>query len=305
MNDALTDYLRAIDKTPLLTAEEEINLSREVQAAAGIENPVTKEDKRIVAIGRRAKNKMIEANLKLVVSIAKKHQNQYHSLELLDLIQEGSLGLNHAVGKFDPTRGYKFSTYAWFWIRDYIQRGIKKRGLPIALPKAVKDNLIKVAKAREEFTAANGRGPSYNELAGQMGKTVEWLTSTLGQARHVGSLDAPLGQSGTVADLLADPATADPDRYLGQLSDQQEVERLLADLPRVLDATSIDVLLSRNGEQIESWREIQRRTGLSRAALQDMEDRAKSRCRRLLAGLPAPSSPVAKNEPAVQATLGV
>jgi len=305
MNDALTDYLRAIDKTPLLTADEEIKLSREVQAAAGIENPVTKEDKRIVAIGRRAKNKMIEANLKLVVSVAKKHQNQYHSLELLDLIQEGSLGLNHAVGKFDSTRGYKFSTYAWFWIRDYIQRGIKKRGLPIALPKAVKDNLIQVAKAREEFTSANGRGPSYRELADQMGKTVKWLTDTLGQAWHVGSLDAPLGQSGTVADLLADPATADPDRYLSQLSDQQEVERLLADLPRVLDATSIDVLLSRNGEQIESWREIQRRTGLSRATLQDMEDRAKSRCRRLLARLPAPSPPVTKNEPAVQATLGV
>jgi RNA polymerase sigma factor (sigma-70 family) len=305
MNDALTDYLRAIDKTPLLTADEEIKLSREVQAAAGIENPVTKEDKRIVAIGRRAKNKMIEANLKLVVSVAKKHQNQYHSLELLDLIQEGSLGLNHAVGKFDSTRGYKFSTYAWFWIRDYIQRGIKKRGLPIALPKAVKDNLIQVAKAREEFTSANGRGPSYRELADQMGKTVKWLTDTLGQARYVGSLDAPLGQSGAVADLLADPATADPDRYLSQLSDQQEVERLLADLPKVLDATSIDVLLSRNGEQIESWREIQRRTGLSRAALQDMEDRAKSRCRRLLAGLPAPSPPVTKNEPAIQATLGV
>ena len=132
--DSIRDYLRAIGKTPLLTPAEELELARAVQLMLPlleIDTP-TPEQLTVINKGKQAKNRMIQANLRLVVTIAKKYQNR--GLDLMDLVQEGSLGLERAVEKFDPTKGYKFSTYAYWWIRQSVTRALQIDSRTIRLP---------------------------------------------------------------------------------------------------------------------------------------------------------------------------
>ena len=185
-NDPISWYLSNIGRVPLLTPAEEIELGNQVQKMMvltedGQLNEKTKDftpqDKRTIKIGRRAKERMMKANLRLVVSVAKKYQGK--GLELLDLVQEGSLGLERAVEKFDPTRGYKFSTYAFWWIRQSMTRAIACQSRTIRLPVHLSERLATIRKISRELAHKLGAMPSRIEIAEAMEIDVEELDSVL------------------------------------------------------------------------------------------------------------------------------
>ena len=163
----MTWYLSSIGREPLLTPAEEIELGNQVQAMMRLVEEsrpeYTIQERKIIKIGRRSKERMMKANLRLVVSVAKKYQGK--GLELLDLIQEGSLGLERAVEKFDPTRGYKFSTYAFWWIRQSMTRAIACQSRTIRLPVHLSERLATVRKVSLELAHKLGAMPSRQEIA--------------------------------------------------------------------------------------------------------------------------------------------
>lgn len=204
--DPIQTYLRTIGRTPLLTPAEELELARAVQAMQpllSVECP-TQQQLATIHQGKRAKNRMIQANLRLVVTIAKKYQNR--GLELLDLIQEGSLGLERAVEKFDPTKGYKFSTYAYWWIRQGITRALQTDSRTIRLPVHVQEKLSKIRTTTKTLINQLGRKPNPEELAEALDITLEELRGLLAQQRQCASLDAFIGQEQEtrLGDLIAD-----------------------------------------------------------------------------------------------------
>ena len=174
-SDPVSWYLSTIGRIPLLTPAEEIELGNQVQAMMQLtedgtrtfeDEELTSKQKRILRIGRRAKARMMKANLRLVVSVAKKYQGK--GLELLDLIQEGSLGLERAVEKFDPTRGYKFSTYAFWWIRQSMTRAIACQSRTIRLPVHLSERLTTIRKVSLDLAHKLGAMPSRVEIAEAM-----------------------------------------------------------------------------------------------------------------------------------------
>ncbi|MCU0527781.1 MAG: sigma-70 family RNA polymerase sigma factor [Elainella sp. Prado103] len=204
--DSVRDYLRAIGRTPLLTPSEELELARAVQnmlPLLSVEAP-TQKQLSIIHQGKRAKNRMIQANLRLVVTIAKKYQNR--GLDLMDLIQEGSLGLERAVEKFDPTKGYKFSTYAYWWIRQGITRALQIDARTIRLPVHVQEKLSKIKTTTRTLIGQLGRRPTAEELAAALDMTAEELRTLLAQQRRCASLDALVGQEQEtrLGDLIPD-----------------------------------------------------------------------------------------------------
>jgi RNA polymerase primary sigma factor len=204
--DPIQAYLRSIGRTPLLTAAEELELARDVQAMLPLLETTcpTSQQLAIIHQGKRAKNRMIQANLRLVVTIAKKYQNR--GLELLDLIQEGSIGLERAVEKFDPAKGYKFSTYAYWWIRQGITRAIQTDTRTIRLPIHIQEKLSKIKTTTRSLVGQLGRKPSPEELAAALEISPAELRSLLAQQRQCASLDAFIGeeQETRLGDLIAD-----------------------------------------------------------------------------------------------------
>ena len=215
-NDPISWYLSSIGRVPLLTPAEEIELGNQVQTMMnlveqGEEATYTAREKKLIRVGRRSKERMMKANLRLVVSVAKKYQGK--GLELLDLIQEGSLGLERAVEKFDPTRGYKFSTYAFWWIRQSMTRAIACQSRTIRLPVHLSERLATVRKATMDLAHKLGAMPSRKEIATELGMGLEELDGLLRQALTTSSLDAPIsGEEGRsfLGELIADPRNEEP-----------------------------------------------------------------------------------------------
>lgn len=204
--DPIHDYLRAIGRTPLLTAAEELELARAVQTMLPLlseQNP-TPAQLAIIHQGKRAKQRMIQANLRLVVAIAKKYQNR--GLDMLDLIQEGSLGLERAVDKFDPTKGYKFSTYAYWWIRQGMTRALNNDARMIRLPIHVQEKLSKIKTTTRTLAGQLGRRPTIEELANALDMSLEEMRSLLSRQRRCASLDMLVGQEQEtrLGDLIPD-----------------------------------------------------------------------------------------------------
>ena len=244
-SDPVSWYLTTIGRIPLLTPAEEIELGNQVQTMMSLtqDGSVAPDDKeftthrrRMIPIGRRAKESMMKANLRLVVSVAKKYQGK--GLELLDLIQEGSLGLERAVEKFDPTRGYKFSTYAFWWIRQSMTRAIACQSRTIRLPVHLSERLTTIRKVSLDLAHKLGAMPSRSEIAEAMDIPVDELDSLLRQALTTSSLDAPVnGEEGRsfLGDLIADSSLGEPldkveqrihheqlGRWLSHLSEQEQ-----------------------------------------------------------------------------------
>ena len=263
----MTWYLSSIGREPLLTPAEEIELGNQVQAMMRLVEEsrpeYTIQERKIIKIGRRSKERMMKANLRLVVSVAKKYQGK--GLELLDLIQEGSLGLERAVEKFDPTRGYKFSTYAFWGIRQSMTRAIACQSRTIRLPVHLSERLATVRKVSLELAHKLGAMPSRQEIAEAIGMPVHELDSLLRQALTTSSLDAPInadeGRS-FLGDLIADSSSEEPldqvergihqeqlGRWLGHLTDQErevlglrfgldgQERHTLAEIGRLLDVS--------------------------------------------------------------------
>ena len=247
--DSVRAYLRDIGRIPLLEHDEEILLGRQVQRLMelkemkkelelddeGLANAMDislKEIKKELRSGEKAKDKMVTANLRLVVSVAKKYTKR--NMELLDIIQEGTIGLVRGVEKFDPGRGYKFSTYAYWWIRQGITRAIAEKSRAIRLPIHVTENLNKLKKAQRELSQLNGEIPNVFQLAEYLDFTVDDIKDLMCKARQPTSLEIKIGENRDTAliDLLEDE-TQLPDNLLERQFIKEDIRELIDNLPEM------------------------------------------------------------------------
>jgi RNA polymerase primary sigma factor len=267
--DSIGWYLSTIGRVPLLTPAEEIELAHHVQCGKRLlETPAeqrTPKQNRQIRMGQRARDRMMAANLRLVVSVAKKYQNQ--GLELLDLVQEGAIGLERAVDKFDPAMGYKFSTYAYWWIRQGMTRAIDNSARTIRLPIHISEKLSKMRRVSRELSHRLGRQPNRLELAHALGMAPEELEELISQSAPCASLDAHArGEEdrSTLGELIADPASGEHfdsmDRHLQKehlgtwLSQLNEREQKILKLRFGLEGTE-PLTLAEIGRQINVSRE--------------------------------------------------
>ena len=251
--DSVRAYLREIGRVPLLEHEEEILLGRQVQRLMEIEekrkelsdlhgrsvddtelayhfDADRKALKREIRAGKKAKDKMVTANLRLVVSVAKKYTKR--NMELLDIIQEGTIGLVRGVEKFDPGRGYKFSTYAYWWIRQGITRAIAEKSRAIRLPIHITENLNRLKKAQRDLSQKNGYMPTVAELAEELQLPQDDIKDLMCKARHPTSLEVKIGENRDTAliDLLEDESQL-PDLLLEKACVKDDIADLLDSLP--------------------------------------------------------------------------
>tara|TARA_Y100000401_G_scaffold72133_1_gene58198 strand:+ start:17779 stop:18738 length:960 start_codon:yes stop_codon:yes gene_type:complete len=253
--DSVRAYLREIGRVPLLEHAEEILLGRKVQRLMELEakrielsdlhgrdfddNELSayyaddhKKVRRELREGKKAKDKMVTANLRLVVSVAKKYTKR--NMELLDIIQEGTIGLVRGVEKFDPGRGYKFSTYAYWWIRQGITRAIAEKSRAIRLPIHITENLNRLKKAQRDLSQKNGYMPTVSELAKELELSDDDIKDLMCKARHPTSLEVKIGENRDTAliDLLEDESQL-PDLLLERACVKDDVTSLLETLPEM------------------------------------------------------------------------
>jgi RNA polymerase sigma factor (sigma-70 family) len=238
--DLVRLYLDGIGRYPLLTKEDEVALSQRIEAGreaqlsmgapSGLSAAKKRELRRTARDGEHATEAFINANLRLVVSIAKKYQSA--DMPLLDLIQEGNLGLIHAVDKFDWRKGFKFSTYATWWIRQAIGRGIDNTSRTIRLPVHAGDQIRRLLRVRGQMEGELGRIPTPAELAQTMQMPEDLVTDLLQYGAEPVSLETPIGSEGDteLADIVADKAAATPFDVVAEGMLASEVDKLLAPL---------------------------------------------------------------------------
>ncbi|MDJ0650191.1 MAG: RNA polymerase sigma factor, RpoD/SigA family [Xenococcaceae cyanobacterium MO_188.B19] len=299
--DMVRSYLHEIGRVPLLTHEQEIIYGKQVQTMMTLletkeklENKLDRqlslkewatevqlseaELNRVVKKGQWAKKKMIEANLRLVVAIAKKYQKR--NMEFLDLIQEGSLGLERGVEKFDPMKGYKFSTYAYWWIRQAITRAIAQQARTIRLPIHITEKLNKIKKTQRELAQRLGRSATPAEIGAELDLKTSQIREYLSIARQPISLDVRVGdnQDTELSDLLEDDGIS-PDKYATQQLLRQDLFSLMADLtPQQREVISLRFGLE-DGKEL-SLAKIGQRMSLSRERVRQLEHQALSQLRR-------------------------
>jgi RNA polymerase primary sigma factor len=206
--DATRDYLEAISRYPLLSTQQEIQLARKIAQYMELRDKPdpTPAEQRLIKAGLKARATMVNCNLRLVVHIAKRYTGRIKSMDMLDLCQEGNIGLQRAAEKFDASRGYKFSTYAYWWIRQSLKRAIDSKERMIKIPIHMIDRIFKALQVEIEYMKEHGRKPSKTELAEVMGLTIEQLLALVDcNSAHI-SLDELVTDDGnSLLDLIASP----------------------------------------------------------------------------------------------------
>ena len=264
--DSLTLFMNEIGRHELLTAAEEVELAKLVERGDA-----------------QAKERMINSNLRLVVSIAKRYQG--HGLPLGDLIQEGIIGLNRAVEKFDWRRGFKFSTYATWWIRQACQRAISNQSRTIRVPAHVHERRVKLARVSRRLEAEHGREPTSEELAEAAGLELQHVEEALGAVEASVSLNQAIGSEGDgeLGDLFADPTSIDPVEEADEAHRREAVRDALRKLPdgqrRVLE-----LRFGLGGEQ-QPLETIGRELGLTRERIRQLEGEGLARLAEELEGV--------------------
>jgi RNA polymerase primary sigma factor len=288
MGDSVHTYLKSIGRTSLLTAEQEVDLAKRIEAGLFAEHKLDtgpdltadlrRELELVAEDGRRAKSHMLEANLRLVVSVAKKYSDR--GLSLLDVVQEGNLGLIRAVEKFDYTKGYKFSTYAMWWIRQAIQRGFADSARTIRLPVHVLEMLSKLSRVERDMHQRLGREPTPEELAVELDRTPDQIEELLRTSRQPISLDSTIGEDGetSIGDLIEDVDAPEASELVDrQLMAEQLRSALDALTPR--EATIMAMRFGLYDGNPHTLDEIGRALGLTRERIRQLEKQSLSKLR--------------------------
>jgi RNA polymerase primary sigma factor len=288
MGDSVHTYLKSIGRTSLLTAEQEVDLAKRIEAGlfaehkletgTGLDEKLRRDLELVAEDGRRAKSHMLEANLRLVVSVAKKYSDR--GLSLLDVVQEGNLGLIRAVEKFDYTKGYKFSTYAMWWIRQAIQRGFADSARTIRLPVHVLEMLSKLSRVERDMHQRLGREPTPEELAVELDRTPDQIEELLRTSRQPISLDSTIGEDGetSIGDLIEDVDAPEASELVDrQLMAEQLRSALDALTPR--EATIMAMRFGLYDGNPHTLDEIGRALGLTRERIRQLEKQSLSKLR--------------------------
>ena len=264
-DDSVKMYLREIGKIPLLTAEEELELAQ--KAAKG---------------NKKAKDKMVEANMRLVVSIAKRYSGR--GLDFLDLIQEGNTGLLRAVEKFDPEKGFKFSTYATWWIRQAITRAIADQARTIRIPVHMVETINKVLRASRKLTSELNREPTIEEIAKEMDMDIEKVDYVMRIKQDIASLDASVGKDGDDEDSVLGDFVEDEDRISPEDSAaNQMLKEQLADIISTLSDREQKIIKLRfgiGGGKPHTLEEVGAEFSVTRERIRQIEAKALSKLRK-------------------------
>jgi RNA polymerase sigma factor (sigma-70 family) len=288
--DLVGVYLHEISRTPLLDAAQEVDLSKAIEAGLYAEHLLEadklkrglKRDEleKLVADGSLAKDLFIRANLRLVVSSARRYVRS--GMPMLDLIQEGNTGLVRAVEKFDYVKGYKFSTYATWWIRQAISRAIAQQERTVRLPVHLVEDVNRMRNVTRQLTRELGSDPEPDQIAAALGVTVERVTELIRWSQDTVSLDTPVGDDGdtNLGDLVADRDTPSPEEIVLSALERQRIEGLL----NHLDDRSAGIMRARYGLEDgreHSLTEVASRFSLSRERIRQLEIQALGRLREL------------------------
>jgi RNA polymerase primary sigma factor len=281
--DLVKAYLREIGRVALLTAVEEVDLAKRIEAGLfavekmrqnadeGLKlTPTLKKDLTwVIRDGEKAKRHLLEANLRLVVSLAKRYQGR--GLDLLDLVQEGNLGLVRAVEKFDYAKGYKFSTYATWWIRQALQRALADQGRTIRVPVHMAELITKVTRVRRELTQTLGRDPSPEEIGAPLEMTAAKVEEIIAFGRDTLSLQSPVGDDeATLGDFITDTEAVDPVASIETQMLQTQLSQVLDSLPE-RSAIVVRMRFGLDDGRPRTLDEVGRHLGLTRERIRQIE----------------------------------
>jgi RNA polymerase primary sigma factor len=287
--DPVKDYLKQIGKVPLLNARQEVDLAKRIEAGLFADQKLAEDGRdlradarreleQVAEDGRRAKDHLVEANLRLVVSLARRYAGR--GMLFLDLIQEGNLGLIRGVEKFDYTRGYKFSTYATWWIRQAITRAMADQARTIRLPVHMVEAIGKLARAQRQLLQDLGREPTPEELAVELDMTTERLIEVQKYGREPISLHTPLGEDGDseFGDLIEDSEAIQPGDAVSFTLLQEQLQSLLGTLSE-REAGVVSMRFGLSDGQPKTLDEIGKVYGVTRERIRQIESKTMSKLR--------------------------